>query len=330
MPDGIFTERDTRVVSAPVFENRTEIPASRAVLHLAATIADTLIPVIHPYKLVVRPTQNTLILAGDERAIVIGKALIGQIEGKPELFAGTDTAERVHMAETLVAHVLEHDFTLRLPGLIRPLRVRSMAQLAFADMLLKKDAPMMFGVGPAGTGKTHVALSVALSLLQSERYKHVVITRPHYLQAGEVMTPEIRRETVRDTQFKPVCDILSDLTSTARVEEMIQTHHLELAPTGLLSGRTFNNTILIVDDAQNLDIPTTRMAVTRMGENSRLIITGDQRCTQLRTNEPSGLAHLLDMVEDEPFTEVFRFSPSNVIRNRTVAALERLYDEHSS
>ena len=111
---------------------------------------------------------------------------------------------------------------------------------------------------------------------------------------------------------------------------MIGSRQLELTPTGLLSGRTFNNAILIIDDAQNLDVPTMRMAVTRMGENARVIITGDPSSRRLRTNEPSGLAHLLDMVEGKPFADVFRFRASNVIRNSTVAALEALYEADSS
>lgn len=150
------------------------------------------------------------------------------------------------------------------------------------------------------------------------------------LRAREVMTPEIRWETTMDGQFTPVVDILTELTSTARVQEWKYSRQLKLVPTGLLQGRTFNNALIIIDEAQNMDIPAMRMAITRMGERSRVIVTGDPSQTLLRTHEPSGLPHLLNLLEGSDLALVHRFTEKDIVRNPTVAKLERLYSSKAA
>ncbi|MEO1013861.1 MAG: PhoH family protein [Pseudomonadota bacterium] len=220
---------------------------------------------------------------------------------------------------------MKRDFVFRLKGIFHPVRPLSLAQVAYMDDLLDKRAPLVFGVGPTGTGKTHLAIAAALSQLASEEIKRIVVTRPHILQEGEVMTAEMRAETRRDDQFAPIFDVLHDLLRHDDIAQLIDQRRLEILPLGLIRGRTFNDSSIIVDEAQDMTVQRMRMAVTRLGRRSRMVVTGDPSQVTLRTDEPSGLAHLLNLLRETDVARIHEFKRGEIIRNETVAKLEALY-----
>jgi phosphate starvation-inducible PhoH-like protein len=280
---------------------------------------------MRPYRLRLTPQSGGLLAEGDDLAVTLVARIVEDL-GKGDPAPGqTDEAQILTTAAATTRDALKHDLSWRLTGLHQPLRPMSLAQVAFVNALLHGEQSLVFGVGATGTGKTHLALASALSLLAQERVKHVVITRPHVLTEGEVMTPALRAETEPDGQLAAIEDVLRDLVGTDEIKRLVSHGLIEITPLGRMRGRTFNDSFIIVDEAQNMSIRKMRMAVTRLGRGSRMVITGDPDQIDLPGDEPSGLPHLLDLVAGTDIALVHQFTQRQIVRNEVVARLEALY-----
>ena len=224
-------------------------------------------------------------------------------------------------------NALRHELTLRLEGIFQPLHPHSMNQLAYAYDLLDRTLPLILALGPTGTGKTYLAIATALNQLDQGNAKHLVLTRAHQLVEGETMNPAKRAEKNRDEQFDVYMDILSEFIGATTIQNMLDERQLEIAPLGTLRGRTLTDAIILIDDAQNIDKHWMRLAVTRAGQNSRMIITGNPTHSMLKTGEMNGLAHLLKMIDGQDIGRIHQFEPKDMVRNETVARLETLYQK---
>ncbi len=267
-------------------------------------------------------------LVGDRPAIVLvellAQRLAPMLQGQgPAL----DAASLQAVIDDTLQEVLKRDLALRLSGIMQPVKPHSMAQLAFLNDLLDRDMPLVFGLGPTGTGKTYLAIAAALNQLAKGAVKRILITKPHEMLRGELMTQAKRAEKERDEQFEVYFDVLNDLVGHAEVQAMIDQRHLEITPLGLLRGRTLSDAFILIDEAQNTDKHWMRLAITRAGKNSRTIITGDPSQSSLPTGEINGLFHLLKMIEGHPIGRTHTFQPRDIVRNATVAQLEALYAE---
>lgn len=156
--------------------------------------------------------------------------------------------------------------------------------------------------------------------------KHIVITRPHVVMEGEVITQATRKEMDQDDQFDFFEDILRDLIGYQEFTRLIEQRMLELTPLGHMRGRTFNDSFIIVDEAQNMTIRKMRMAVTRIGQGSRMVVTGNPDHVDLRGGETSGLSHLLRLLQGTDVASVHHFEKNQIIRTNIVARLEELYE----
>lgn len=283
---------------------------------------------VEPFSATIEPAPGGLVISGDKVAVVIiAEAIKRTCEARARDQIATRQALPAIMAAA-VTESLKREMTLRLKGLPNPLQPMSPCQIAFLQSLLTLGRQLLFGLGPTGTGKTHIAIAAAINLLAEERTKHVVITRPHIVMEGEVLTPSTRNDLEYDDQFEFLEDILRDLVGYATYRRLIDDRRLELMPLGHLRGRTFNDTLLIVDEAQNLTVRKMRVVVTRIGRNSRMVLTGDPEHVDLRGDEPSGLAHLLGMIEGTDLAKVHRFAADHVIRSPIVSRLEELYNRN--
>ncbi len=278
-----------------------------------------------PFDFAATADPRGLGLDGDWRATLIAEHAIRKLFPTTEAINGEPAAPVEETIAAVVADALKRDFVFRLKGIFHPVRPLSLAQIAYMDDLLDRTAPLVFGVGPTGTGKTHLAIAAAISLLAQERVKRIVVTRPHVLEDGEVMTAETRAERRRDDQFAPIFDVLHDLLRHDAIEELMDQRRLEVLPLGLIRGRTFNDSYIVIDEAQDMTVQRMRMAVTRIGRRSRMVVTGDPSQVTLRTDEPSGLAHLLGLLRGKDIARIHAFERRAIIRNETVAKLEALY-----
>lgn len=278
-----------------------------------------------PYRFQLSPTHQGIQIAGDDVAVVVMSQILERIRDLVSVSPSVDPSALRVAASNVIANNLKRDLAFRLKGLRHPLQPLSLSQVAFMRTLLVPGERLIIGLGPTGTGKTHIAIAAALNQLAEERVKHIVITRPHIVMEGEVQTAASRNELEYDSQFEFFEDILRDLIGYQEFSRLIEGHKLELTPLGHMRGRTFNESFIIVDEAQNMTVRKMRMAATRLGRGSRLVVTGDPAQVDLRGDETSGLSHLLGMIEGTDIATVHRFQNSQIIRNGLVARLEELY-----
>ena len=142
---------------------------------------------------------------------------------------------------------------------------------------------------------------------------------------GEIVTPALRSETVYDDQLVAIEDALSDLLGHDEMRRRIDHGLIEILPLGRLRGRTFNECVIVIDEAQNMTIQKMRMALTRLGRGSRMIVTGDPDQSDLAADEPSGLNHILSLICDTDLALIHRFNVHQIVRNDLVAKIETLY-----
>jgi phosphate starvation-inducible PhoH-like protein len=205
-------------------------------------------------------------------------------------------------------------------GAIAP---RSPAQGAYIEMLARQD--MVFGVGPAGTGKTYLAVAQGVALLQSGRVDRIVLSRPA-VEAGERLgfLPGDMKEKV-DPYLRPLYDALHDMLPAEQVARRIAAGEIEIAPLAFMRGRTLAHCYAILDEAQNTTAAQMKMFLTRMGEGSRMVITGDPTQVDLPAGQPSGLIEALRILEGVEGIGVARFAERDVVRHPLVARIVAAY-----
>jgi len=191
---------------------------------------------------------------------------------------------------------------------------------------------MVFGIGPAGTGKTYLAVAQGVALLQSGRVDRIVLSRPA-VEAGERLgfLPGDMKEKV-DPYLRPLYDALHDMLPGEQVARRIAAGEIEIAPLAFMRGRTLAHAYCILDEAQNTTPAQIKMFLTRMGEGSRMVVTGDPTQVDLPSGQPSGLAEALRILEGVEGIGVARFAERDVVRHPLVARIVAAYgraDEQS-
>jgi phosphate starvation-inducible PhoH-like protein len=279
---------------------------------------------LEPYPVGFALGRDGVAICGDDVAVKLAKRILEVVAEDAHAAAASPEAVS-ETAARVIEHAMTRDLAYRLTGVTRPLRPLTLGQHAFLELALASDKPLVVCAGPTGTGKTHLVMAIALSLLAQEKHKHVVVTRPHVVPEGQPLTPSLRSELTVDDQFLPVEDVLHDLVGRDETAPLLAHDQLRLLPVGMMRGRTFNDSLIVVDDAQNLTIAMMRMAAGRLGRNSRLFVTGDPGQSELRTDELSGLPHLLGLIKDQDFALVHRFERHQMVRNDVLLRLEELY-----
>jgi tRNA-2-methylthio-N6-dimethylallyladenosine synthase len=206
----------------------------------------------------------------------------------------------------------------------RPVRARTAGQDAYVRAL--KRNPLVFGTGPAGTGKTWLAVAHAVALFERKEIDRIVLSRPA-VEAGERLgfLPGDMREKV-DPYLRPIYDALYDLMDARIVERALQTGEIEIAPLAFMRGRTLSNALVILDEAQNTTSVQMKMFLTRLGENSRMVVTGDPSQVDLPAGQASGLAEALQLLARVEGIEHVAFTPADVVRHELVGRIVIAYE----
>jgi phosphate starvation-inducible PhoH-like protein len=207
----------------------------------------------------------------------------------------------------------------------RPVRARTATQDAYIRALRRHS--LVFGTGPAGTGKTWLAVAHAVSLFERKEVDRIVLSRPA-VEAGERLgfLPGDMREKV-DPYLRPVYDALFDMMDTRIIERAMQTGEIEIAPLAFMRGRTLSNAAVILDEAQNTTALQMKMFLTRLGENSRMIVTGDPSQVDLPPGQTSGLAEATRLLAGIEGIGHIVFTAEDVIRHELVARIVAAYDQ---
>ncbi|HEY1742333.1 MAG TPA: PhoH family protein [Granulicella sp.] len=214
----------------------------------------------------------------------------------------------------------------RSAGVKRMVQPRSPNQRKYVEAIETND--MVFGLGPAGTGKTYLAVAMAVSALLAKKVSRIILVRPA-VEAGERLgfLPGSLQEKV-DPYLRPLYDALYDLLDPAKVDKMLETNVIEVAPLAFMRGRTLNEAFIIMDEAQNTTNEQMKMFLTRLGNASKAVITGDLTQIDLPNPKKSGLfeaLHVLDGVEGIKFCH---FEDVDVVRHQLVQRIVRAYDSY--
>jgi phosphate starvation-inducible protein PhoH and related proteins len=204
---------------------------------------------------------------------------------------------------------------------------RSPNQAAYINAI--KDNPMVFGLGPAGTGKTYLAVAAAVSMFVEGKVERLIFCRPA-VEAGERLgfLPGDMKEKV-DPYLRPIYDALNDMLPADILMHKMETGEIEIAPLAFMRGRTLANAFVILDEAQNTTCAQMKMFLTRMGESSRMVITGDTTQTDLPNGIKSGLREALEILKDVDDIKFLNFTKEDVIRHPLVAKIVDAYDKQS-
>jgi phosphate starvation-inducible PhoH-like protein len=191
------------------------------------------------------------------------------------------------------------------------------------------DVDLVFGLGPAGTGKTYLAVAHAAMLLERGMVERIVLSRPA-VEAGERLgfLPGDMKEKV-DPYLRPLYDALYDMMPADKVERAIAAEVIEIAPLAFMRGRTLAHAAVILDEAQNTTPMQMKMFLTRLGENARMIVTGDPSQIDLPANTKSGLVEALRILEGVSGIVTVRFNETDVVRHPLVAEIVKAYDRES-
>ena len=194
---------------------------------------------------------------------------------------------------------------------------------------LLRGHEVVFGLGPAGTGKTYMAVAKAVESLKKREVERVVLSRPA-VEAGERLgfLPGDMKEKV-DPYLRPLYDALYDMMPSDKVDRMLTSGEIEIAPLAFMRGRTLSESYVIIDEAQNTTLVQMKMVLTRLGQGSRMVITGDLSQIDLPDNQPSGLADAVDRLQGVEGVGIIHLSGKDVVRHPVVARILQAYESGS-
>lgn len=207
----------------------------------------------------------------------------------------------------------------------RPVVARSDNQRRLVEDYAKND--MLFAIGPAGSGKTYTAIALAVRALKNKEVKRIVLCRPA-VEAGEKLgfLPGDMREKI-DPYLQPLYDALQDMIPQGKLKEYMDYGTIQIAPLAFMRGRTLNDAVVILDEAQNTTPQQIKMFMTRMGWNTKMIITGDLTQIDLPKTQVSGLVQAMSILDNIPGISIIRMTKKDIVRHKLVTRIVEAYDE---
>ncbi len=208
----------------------------------------------------------------------------------------------------------------------RPIKSRSENQQQLIDAYEKND--MVFAVGPAGTGKTYLSIALAVKALKEKAIKKIILSRPA-VEAGEKLgfLPGDMKDKIAP-YLQPLYDALEDMIPAVKLQDMMEKHIIQIAPLAFMRGRTLSDAVVILDEAQNTTSQQIRMFLTRMGMNTKMIITGDLTQIDLPREQRSGLKEALKILDGVEGIGVVKLGQKDIVRHKLVTRIVNAYDKY--
>jgi phosphate starvation-inducible PhoH-like protein len=204
---------------------------------------------------------------------------------------------------------------------------KTMTQRRYVDAIERHD--LVFGIGPAGTGKTYLAVAMGVSALLAKRVSRIVLTRPA-VEAGERLgfLPGTLQEKI-DPYLRPLYDALYDMLEAEKIEKLVERNTIEIAPLAFMRGRTLNDSFIIMDEAQNCSPEQMKMILTRQGFNSKMVVTGDPTQVDLPAGMRSGLAEVIEVLRGVEGISFVQFDERDVVRHSLVQKIVKAYERYN-
>lgn len=273
---------------------------------------------------------NTVTIEGDPISADLAETVLKQLyellkNGYPVFAKDIDYAIRVLSENDRIN--LKDIFleTVFITSKKRTITPKSPTQKMYIDAIRNHD--IVFGIGPAGTGKTYLAMAMAVAALSKKQISRIILTRPA-VEAGEALgfLPGDLAEKV-DPYLRPLYDALHDMMRFEKVSSLLQQGVIEVAPLAFMRGRTLNDSFVILDEAQNTTSEQMKMFLTRIGFSSKAVITGDITQVDLPVDKPSGLIEAKQILQNIQGIEFVFFSKSDVVRHKLVQEIIRAYED---
>lgn len=262
-------------------------------------------------------------LSGTAEGVDIAEAALVELERR--LAAGTEPTE-LEMEGAIEAALTPAASFTTLKNLKRPITAQTRGQGLYLERLADPEAGLVFGTGPAGTGKTYLAVAAGVSELLQGLRERLIVTRPA-VEAGENLgfLPGDLEDKV-DPYMQPIWDALRELMGQDQMMRRRARGEIEVAPIAFMRGRTLKNAFVIVDEAQNATVQQMKMVLTRLGRHSRMVVTGDPGQVDLPGRQPSGLAHALRILTGVEDVHQMRLTAADVVRHDLVGRIIKAYD----
>lgn len=270
---------------------------------------------------------NMIMLEGDEEQIARFSAKLGELIGRrhqkmnltkfdvEDLFDGDNTSESFMLnGDAVIVHGTDG----------KPVRARNKTQQELVKAYFNSD--LIFAAGPAGTGKTYIAIALAVRALKNREIKRIILTRPA-VEAGERLgfLPGDMKDKL-DPYLQPLYDALGDMIPTKKLQEFISDGTIQIAPLAYMRGRTLDRACVILDEAQNTNIAQLKMFLTRMGVNAKFIVTGDASQVDLPRKEDSGLLKGISLVKNIKGISTIEFTNEDIVRHPLVSKIVKAFD----
>jgi phosphate starvation-inducible protein PhoH and related proteins len=280
----------------------------------------------------IRNRGNDFQLIGEDNIVLAARELLRHLYR--EVNSGAQlTSDAVHLflqeagIEALMRQEQDdsHDLILTHKKSVKP---RGANQIGYVRAVRSHD--ISFGVGPAGTGKTYLAVACAVEAIEQERIRRILLVRPA-VEAGEKLgfLPGDLSQKI-DPYLRPLYDALYELLGFERVEKLIEKNIIEVAPLAYMRGRTLNDSFIILDESQNTTMEQMKMFLTRIGFGSTVVVTGDVTQVDLPVRTKSGLRHCLEVLDGVKGISFTHFSPKDVVRHPLVQRIVEAYERHES
>jgi phosphate starvation-inducible protein PhoH and related proteins len=267
--------------------------------------------------------------AAEQRVQQIFEQLAGLMDGGYELANGDVKTAAQLLADNPAVDL--RDYFLKggqKPGTRRRINPKSVNQRKYLDTIEQHD--IVFGVGPAGTGKTYLAMAQAVNYLIAKKVSRIILARPA-VEAGEKLgfLPGDLQEKV-NPYLRPLYDALYDMMETEKATRLVERGTIEVAPIAFMRGRTLNDAFVILDEAQNTTSEQMKMFLTRLGFGSKAVVTGDITQIDLPNPRASGLVEALKIVKDIDGIGIVFFDDKDVVRHKLVQQIVRAYEAHTT
>jgi len=284
----------------------------------------------HALDVTIGSRGNELEISGPSESVGVAKAVLNDLYDKLKQGQSLNSSEVDGAIRMAGARGAGGDATPAAPTepiqtRKQPVAARSPRQAAYIEAMRSHE--LVFGLGPAGTGKTYIAVAVAVSMFLSGQVDRIILSRPA-VEAGERLgfLPGDIKEKV-DPYLRPLYDALNDMMPMDAVLKRLESGDIEIAPLAFMRGRTLSNAIVILDEAQNTTPVQMKMFLTRLGEYSRMVVTGDLSQIDLPIGARSGLAEAVETLENMKGAAFVRFTNDDVVRNPLVTRIVRAYEK---
>ena len=334
MASGLFS---TPTEGGQPAQSLIEFPDNRLLIDLCGEFDRNLADIEQKMAVQIIRRGNELVVFGEEEArentLSVLRGLYQRLEGGRSVEPG-DVDREIRMsdgsavgmeAKELPQMELFTGAKLEIKTRKKPVEPRTAAQKAYVESLMKNE--LAFGIGPAGTGKTYLAVAVAVTKFISGEVDRIVLSRPA-VEAGEKLgyLPGDMKDKV-DPYMQPLYDALNDFLPSKQLAKLIEEKRIEIAPLAFMRGRTLAHSFVVLDEAQNTSVMQMKMFLTRLGEGSRMVITGDRSQVDLPRGVRSGLADAERLLRHIPKISFNYFSSKDVVRHPLVAAIIDAYDQ---